>query len=117
METMNKLKYNHTTIMELLYDNEIKNKIKEWLLEHEDNCVLMKFKNEAYYYHYGWDEPCDEIRAVIGYNQKVGYSPCLTYEWSEPRIELDEHQINFKDVKKLIFEDYRGNEVKEWVVD
>jgi hypothetical protein len=102
--------------MELFYDNEIKNKIKEWLLEDEANSVLMKFKNKTYYYHYGWDEPCDEIRADFGYNQKVDYIPRLTYEWGEPLVELDEHQIDFKDVKKLIFEDYRGNEVKELVI-
>ena len=116
MEIYNKYIYHQITIEEHYAKEKLIPEIEKWLLEHEHNTIIMKLKDTACYSHNGgWCEDCDEIKVTINYRKEICYSPELMYEWGEDRVYLEEHEVEFENVSKLIFEDYRGNEVKQLI--
>lgn len=118
MEVYNKYQYNQITIEEHYAKEKIIPEIEKWLLENEDNTVVMELKEDACYSHHGgWCEYCKEIQVMIQYNyflkeKEICYAPDLTYEWGEDTVYLNEHQVDFTNVSKLIFEDSRGDVAK-----
>ena len=88
--------------------------IEKWLSEHENNTIIMRLKEKACYAHNGgWCEDCNEINVTISYRKEICYEPDLTYEWGEDPAYLEEHEVDFENIAKLIFEDYEGSEVKQ----
>jgi hypothetical protein len=117
MDIYNKHTYHQFTIEEHYAREKVIPEIEKWLSEHEDNRVIIKLKQDACYAHKGfWCEDCDEIYALISYTKEIYYAPNLTYEWGEEHVYLEDHEIDFENVGKLIFEDERGNEVKQLIL-
>jgi hypothetical protein len=118
MEIYNKYQYNQITIEEHYAKEKIMPEIEKWLSEHEDNRIIMELKENAYYSHHGgWCEDCNEINVTISYRKEICYEPNLTYEWGEELVYLEEHQVDFTNVSKLIFEDSRGDIVNELIIN
>lgn len=114
MEICNKYDYNQITIEQHYAKEKIMPEIEKWLLEDENNSIRIELKTYVSFYHYGSYDEYNEICVSMS-DKEICYSPDLTYEWGEPRIELEEHQINFENVSKLIFEDASGKEVKQLI--
>ena len=119
MEIYNKYQYNQITIEQHYAREKVMTEIEKWLSENEDNSIIMKLKEKAYYSHHGgWCEDCDEIQVTMQYNyllkeKEICYAPDLTYDWGEDRVHLEEHEVDFENISKLIFEDDYGKVVKQ----
>jgi hypothetical protein len=116
MEIYNKYIYHQITIEEHYAKEKVMPEIEKWLSKHEDNSIIMKLKDTACYSHGGWCEDCNEINVSI-YGEKIYYEPSLTYDWGEDRVYLEEHEVEFGNVSKLIFEDSYGDFVKELIIN
>jgi hypothetical protein len=117
MEIYNKYHYHQITIEQHYAKEKVLPEIEKWLSEHEHNTIIMKLKETACYAHNdGWCQDCNEIRVGLGYWEKICYEPNLTYDWGEDAVYLEEHEVDFENISKLIFEDYRGNEVKQLII-
>ena len=117
MEIYNKYMYHQITIEQHYAKERIMPEIEKWLSEDENNSIIMKLKEDACYAHNGgWCEDCNEIYVSISYRKEIYYKPDLTYEWGEDCVYLEEHEVDFENIAKLIFEDYRGEEVKQLII-
>jgi hypothetical protein len=117
MEVYHKYQYNQITIEEYYAKERILPEIEKWLSKHKHNRVIMKLKESACYSHNGgWGEDCNEINVTINYRKEICYEPNLTYEWREDSVYLEEHEVEFENVGKLIFEDETGKEVKQLII-
>lgn len=114
MEIHDKYLYHQLTIEQHYAKEKIMPEIEKWLSEHKDNRIIIKLKEDACYAHNGgWCEDCKEIYVSISYRKEICYEPGLTYEWGEDPVYLEEHEVDFENIAELIFEDYRGEEVKQ----
>jgi hypothetical protein len=117
MEIYDKYLYHQITIEQHYAKEKLMPEIEKWLSEHEQNSIIMKLKDDACYSHHGgWCEDCNEINVSISYRKEIIFAPDLTYEWGEDPVYLEEHEVDFENIAKLIFEDDRGNEVKQLII-
>lgn len=117
MEIYNKYQYNQITIEEHYAKEKIVPEIERWLFEDENRSITMELKHNASYNHNGgWCEDCNEIN-VSSYRKEILYAPNLTYDWGEEHVYLEEHEVDFTNVSKLIFEDSRGDIVNELIIN
>lgn len=116
MKIYNKYQYHQITIEQHYAKEKWLPEIEKWLSKNENNRVIIKLKEEACYSHNGgWCEYCKEIYAEINHYKEILFFPDLTYEYSEDHVCLKEHEIDFENIAKLIFEDDRGSEVKQLI--
>lgn len=116
MEIYNKYQYHQLTIEQHYAKEKIMPEIEKWLSEHENNTIIIRLKEKACYAHNGgWCEDCNEINVTISYRKEICYEPNLTYSVWEDAVYLEEHEVDFENVAKLIFEDYEGSEVKQLI--
>ena len=101
MQIYNKYIYHQITIEEHYARERIMPEIEKWLSEHEQNRIIMKLGV------YG------DINVWNDYGEEICYSPDLDYDWGEKLVYLEEHEVKFENVIKVVFEDHRGNEVKQ----
>jgi hypothetical protein len=117
MEIYNKYQYHQITIEQHYAKEKVLPEIEKWLSEHEHNRVIMELKETAYYSHNGgWCEDCNEIQVTNNYKNDILFKPNLTYDWGEEPVYLEEHEVDFENISKLIFEHQRGYEVKQLII-
>lgn len=116
MGIYNKYLYHQITIEEHYAKEKVMPEIEKWLSENEDNSIIMKFKHSINCNHLdGSMDEYNEIQVTISYRKEICYAPDLSYEYAEKHVYLEEHEIDFENVAKLIFEDERGNKVKQLI--
>jgi hypothetical protein len=117
MEIYNKYQYHQITIEQHYAKEKVLPEIEKWLSKHEDNRVIMELKETAYYSHNGgWCEDCNKIAVTNNYKNDILFKPSLTYDWGEEPVVLEEHEVDFENISKLIFEHERGYEVKQLII-
>ena len=111
MEICNKYDYNQITIEQHYAKEKIMPEIEKWLSKDKDNSITMVLKNTM---EDCYNRPYDEIIVSL-YEEIVFRLNSYFVEYSSDYVCVEEHQINFENIAKLIFEDASGSEVKQLI--